>query len=90
MIDDKKSTDLGLSTAERKELRARETQEAIADHEEVRKAFQENRERLRNERRVREAAEGPMVAPLESCRTIRLSNACYFPPGSRTLSEQPI
>ena len=63
MIDDKKSTDLGLSTAERKELRAREAQEAISDHEEAQKAFQENRERLRNERLVREAAEDPMVAP---------------------------
>ena len=46
MIDDKKSTDLGLSTAERKELRAREAQEAISDHEEAQKALQENRERL--------------------------------------------
>ena len=63
MIDDKKSTDLGLSTVERKELRAREAQEAISDHEEAQKAFQENRGRLRNERLVREAAEGPMVAP---------------------------
>jgi DNA-directed RNA polymerase alpha subunit len=63
MIDDKKSTDLGLSTAERKEFRAREAHEAISDHEEAQKAFQENRERLRNERLVREAAEGPMVAP---------------------------
>jgi hypothetical protein len=52
MIDDKKSTDLGLSTAERKELRAREAQEAMSDHEEAQKALQENRERLRNERRV--------------------------------------
>jgi len=63
MIDDKKSTDLGLSTAERKELRAREAQEAISDHEEAQRVFQENRERLRNERLIREAAEGPMVAP---------------------------
>jgi DNA-directed RNA polymerase alpha subunit len=63
MIDDKKSTDLGLSAAERKELRAREAQEAISDHEKAQKAFQENRARLRNERLVREAAEGPMVAP---------------------------
>jgi DNA-directed RNA polymerase alpha subunit len=60
MIDDNKSTDLGLSTAERKEPRARE---AISDHEQAQKPFQENRERLRNERRVREEAEGPMVAP---------------------------
>jgi hypothetical protein len=28
--------------------------------------------------------------PLPSCRTICRSNASYFPPGSRTLSEQPI
>ena len=63
MIDDKKSTDLGLSAAERKGLRAREAQEAISDHEDAQKAFQENRQRLRNERLVREAAEGPMVVP---------------------------
>jgi DNA-directed RNA polymerase alpha subunit len=63
MIDDKKSTDPGLSAAERKGLRAREAQEAISDHEDAQKAFQENRERLRNERLVREAAEGPMVVP---------------------------
>jgi DNA-directed RNA polymerase alpha subunit len=63
MINDKKSTDLGLSTAERKELRAREAQEAISDHEEAQRVFHENRERLRNERLIREAAEGPMVAP---------------------------
>jgi len=58
MLDDKKSTDLGLSAAERKELRAREAQEAISDHESAQKAFHENRERL-----AREAAEGPMVVP---------------------------
>ena len=63
MIDHKKSTDLGLSATERKELRAREAQEAISDHEDAQKAFQENRQRLRNERLVREAAEGPMVVP---------------------------
>src|ERR1700692_4008014 len=34
-----------------------------APHEEAQKAFQDNRERLRHERRVREEAEGPMVAP---------------------------
>src|SRR4030081_1045936 len=61
MFDNKKSTDLGLSAAERKELRAREAQEAIADHEGAQKAFHENRERLRAERLAREAAEGPMV-----------------------------
>jgi DNA-directed RNA polymerase alpha subunit len=63
MIDDKKSTDPGLSAAERKALRGHEAQEAIADHQSAQKAFHENRERLREERMVREAAEGPMVAP---------------------------
>jgi DNA-directed RNA polymerase alpha subunit len=63
MIDDKKSTDPGLSAAERKALRGHEAQEAIADHESAQKAFNENRERLREERMVREVAEGPMVAP---------------------------
>ena len=63
MIDDKKSTDLGLSAAERKTLRGHEAQEAIADDESAQKAFHENRERLREERIAREAAGGPMVAP---------------------------
>src|SRR3984893_15356785 len=63
MSEDEKSTGPNSSAAERKALRAQEAQEAIADHEEAQKAFQENRERLRNERLVREAAEGPMVAP---------------------------
>jgi DNA-directed RNA polymerase alpha subunit len=63
MIDDKKSTSPGLSAAERKALRGRDAGEAISDYQKAQKAFQENRERLRNERLVREAAEGPMVAP---------------------------
>jgi hypothetical protein len=52
-----------LSSAERKALRSREAQEAISDHKNAQQAFQENRERLRKERLVREAAEGPLVAP---------------------------
>jgi DNA-directed RNA polymerase alpha subunit len=63
MIDDKKSTDPGLSSAERKTLRGHEAQEAIADHESAQKAFHDNRERLREQRMGREAAAGPMVAP---------------------------
>jgi hypothetical protein len=51
----KKSTDPGLSAAERKTLRSREAQEAIADHEKTQKAFAENRERLKAERLAREA-----------------------------------
>ena len=63
MIDDKKSTNPGLSAAERKTLRGREAQEAVADHEAAQKAFHENRERLREERLIQKAAGGPMVAP---------------------------
>jgi DNA-directed RNA polymerase alpha subunit len=63
MIVNKKSTDLGRSAAERKELRGREAQEAISDHEDAQKAFHKNRERLRAARLAREAAEGPMVVP---------------------------
>src|SRR6266849_6821080 len=63
MIDNKKSGDPGLSAAERKELREREAQEAIADLEEAQRAFHENRERLREERLRREAAVGPMLYP---------------------------
>src|SRR6267142_3038441 len=63
MPDDEKSTDPGLSATERKALSVREAQEAIADHEEAQTAFHENRERLRKERLVREATEGPMLAP---------------------------
>ena len=63
MTDNKKSTDPGLSAAERKELRGQEAKQAIADHEDAQKAFQGNHERLRNERLAREAAAGPMLYP---------------------------
>ena len=62
MTDNEKSTDPGLSAAERKELRSREAKKAIADHEEVQRAFHSNRERLRAERLAREAAAGPITA----------------------------
>ena len=58
-----KSTDPGLSAAERKSLRSREAEEAIAEHESAQKAFHENRERLRGERLRREEAVGPMLYP---------------------------
>jgi DNA-directed RNA polymerase alpha subunit len=63
MSGKEKSTDPDLSAVQRKALRLHGEQEAIADHEEAQKAFHENRERLREERMVREAAGGPMVAP---------------------------
>ena len=63
MNANEKSTDPGLSAAERKTLRVQEAQGAMADHEDAQTTFHENRERLRKERLVREAVEGPMVAP---------------------------
>jgi DNA-directed RNA polymerase alpha subunit len=59
----KKSTDDGLSNAERKELRGREAEQAIADHEEAQRALHGNLERLREERLAREADAGPMLYP---------------------------
>src|SRR5258705_6816388 len=58
-----KSSDAGLSAAERKTLGRREAEEAIAEHESAQKAIQENRERLREQRLRREAATGPMLYP---------------------------
>jgi DNA-directed RNA polymerase alpha subunit len=63
MIGNEKSTDPGLSAAERKELRGREAKEAIADHEQGRRALQDNLERLRAERLAREAIDGPTLYP---------------------------
>jgi Bacterial RNA polymerase, alpha chain C terminal domain len=63
MSGNEKSTDPGLSAAERKTLRGSEAKEAMADHEDAQKAFQGNHERLRNERLAREAAAGPMLYP---------------------------
>ena len=63
MSDNKKSTDPRLSAAERKAQRSQEAQEAIADLENARRAFHENRERLREERLRREQAAGPMLYP---------------------------
>ena len=85
MSGDEKSTDQGLTAAERKELRSREAKEAVADHTAAQQAFQENRERLREERLAREAAAGPMLypapelpedTPIESVRfSTRIRNA---------------
>jgi DNA-directed RNA polymerase alpha subunit len=63
MTGGKKSTDPGLSNAERKELRGLEAKGAIADHEEAQQVFHENRERLRAERLAREQVAGPMLYP---------------------------
>ena len=59
----KKSTDPGISAVERKALRNREAQEAMADHEQAEKTNRVNLERLRAERHAREAAAGPKLYP---------------------------
>jgi hypothetical protein len=59
----KKSTDAGLSNAERKSLRVSGAQEAMSDRDDAQKAFQKNRERLREARLAREALAGPMLYP---------------------------
>jgi hypothetical protein len=62
MSDVRKSTDAGLTNAERKSLRESEAQEAMSDHEDAEKAFHENRERLQKARLGRgwsEALSGP-------------------------------
>jgi DNA-directed RNA polymerase alpha subunit len=59
----RKSTDAGLTNAERKSLRESEAQEAMSDHDDAEKAFHDNRERLRTARLAREAVAGPVFYP---------------------------
>jgi DNA-directed RNA polymerase alpha subunit len=59
----RKSTDAGLTNAERKILRESEAREAMSDHDNAEKAFHENRERLREARLAREAVVGPVLYP---------------------------
>jgi DNA-directed RNA polymerase alpha subunit len=59
----RKSTDAGLTNAERKSLRESEAQEAMSDHDDAEKAFHDNRERLRMARLAREAVAGPVLYP---------------------------
>jgi DNA-directed RNA polymerase alpha subunit len=63
MSDIRKSTDFGLTNAERKILRESEAREAMSDHDNAEKAFHDNRERLRGARLAREAVSGPMLYP---------------------------
>jgi DNA-directed RNA polymerase alpha subunit len=58
-----KSTDFGLTNAERKSLRESEAKEAMSDHDDAEKAFHEKRERLRQARLAREKTAGPMLYP---------------------------
>ena len=50
----RKSTDAGLTIAERKSLRESEAREAMSDHDDAEKAFHDNRERLRTARLARQ------------------------------------
>ena len=63
MSDNKKSTDPGLSAADRKAQRSQEAQEALADLEMAHRDFRENRDRLQEERPPREEAAGRMLYP---------------------------
>ena len=83
MRDNKKSTDPGLSAAERKAQRSREAQEAIADLEKAQRAFHENRERLRKERLRREEAAGPMLYPVPELPDDTLIEQVRFSTGIR-------
>jgi hypothetical protein len=84
--DVRKSTDTGLTNAERKSLRESEAREAMSDHDDAEKTFHENRERLRKARLARDAVAGPvLIQPLEF-QMRRLSITCSFQQGSRTRS----
>jgi DNA-directed RNA polymerase alpha subunit len=73
-----KSTDAGLTPAERKSLRESEAQEAMSDHEDAEKAFHENRERLRKARLAREAVAGPVLYPAPGLPDETLINNVRF------------
>jgi DNA-directed RNA polymerase alpha subunit len=74
----RKSTDAGLTPAERKSLRESEAQEAMSDHNDAEKAFHENRERLRMARLAREAVAGPVLYPAPGLPDETLINNVRF------------
>jgi hypothetical protein len=67
----RKSTDGGLTNAERKSLRATEAREAMSDHDDAEKTFHENRERLRAARLSREAVAGPVLSAFQQGSRVR-------------------
>jgi DNA-directed RNA polymerase alpha subunit len=96
MSGDKKSTDPGLSAAERKTLRNREAKEAITEDESAQKAFHENRGRLREERLRREAAAGPILyaapelpddTPVENVRFATRIRKALHAAGMKTIGD---
>src|ERR1700719_2857797 len=89
MPDDEKRTDPGLSGAERKTSecgrRKRRSPAVKKRSQHSMKVGSASAKNAGFERRPR----GRCSLPLQNCRTIRRLNAYCFPPGSRTLSEQP-
>jgi hypothetical protein len=61
----RKSTEAGLTKAERKSPRESEAREAMSDHDDAEKAFHDNRERLRTARLAGEAVAGPVLYPVQ-------------------------
>jgi hypothetical protein len=82
----RKSTDAGLTNAERKSLRDSEAREAMSDRDDAERVFHENRERLREGRLAREAAAGPMLYPAPGFRMKRQSATSDFQQEARTRS----
>jgi DNA-directed RNA polymerase alpha subunit len=78
----RKSTDFGLTNAERKSLRETEAQEAMSDHDDAEKAFHDNRERLRTARLARED-ETPIANVRFSTRVTKALTAA----GVKTVGE---
>jgi DNA-directed RNA polymerase alpha subunit len=79
MMGKEKSTDPGLSAAERRALRGAEAKEAMTEHEAAQQSFHENRERLRAERLAREAMAGTMFYPApELLDNTPLDNVRFF------------
>jgi DNA-directed RNA polymerase alpha subunit len=65
MSSKERSTDPGLSPSQRKTLRSREAEEAIAEYGDHQTALHSNMERLRAERLNRETEAGPVLYPAE-------------------------
>jgi DNA-directed RNA polymerase alpha subunit len=85
-----------LTLAERKALRKSEAQQANDYHEQTQLAFQENLERLRAARRLREAAAGPMLraaptlpdaTPLEKLKLTARIKQVLHAAGIKTIGE---
>jgi hypothetical protein len=84
----RKSTDAGLTIAERKSLGESEAQEAMSDHVDAEKALHDNRERSRAARLAREALAAPVLIPPWAFQMRRLSLTSAFRHASQTRSME--